>query len=112
MLAVLRGRDRASPADGPLHVEATAPEVDIRPHQRRRPAPPKSREYTGQDERRLYLGEAGGRSHPLTRGGSGEFREWLLRRLWSYGLILLVGLGPALAHWSSKISGALAWGVA
>ena len=31
----------------------------------------------------LYLGEAGGKSHPLRRGGSGEFREWLLCRLWS-----------------------------
>src|SRR5881409_3570538 len=25
---------------------------------------------------RLYPGEAGGKSHPLTRGGNGEFREW------------------------------------
>jgi tripartite ATP-independent transporter DctM subunit len=28
-------------------------------------------------------GEAGGKSHPLTRGGSGAFREWLLCRLWA-----------------------------
>ena len=31
-------------------------------------------------------GDAGGKSHPLTRGGSGEFREWLLCFLCSNSL--------------------------
>src|SRR5207247_1640884 len=52
ILAVLRGSDRAPAADGPLHVETTAPEIDVRPYERRRLAPPEPREQAGQDERR------------------------------------------------------------
>jgi len=62
-------------------------------------------------------GEAGGESHPLTRGGSGEFREWLLCRLFyvAYGLWSLVVhyvalafaradlLPPLLAAWTANI---------
>jgi len=52
ILAVLRGSDRASPADGSLHVETPALEIDGRSHERGGLAPPEPRQQAGQDERR------------------------------------------------------------